>query len=239
MWLVKNKVMNLSELEKNIGYTFKNKSHLKTALTHSSYLNEVKNSSHSMCNERMEFLGDSVLGMFIAKYLFLECNNLSEGKMSKLRANVVCESSLAQIAGEWNLGKFLFLSIGEEKNGGRTRNSILSDAVESIIAGVFLDGGADEAENLILKFFKPHLESAINGNALEKDYKSVLQEYAQSNGMTVRYDVLSEKGPDHLKSFEAAVLINDKIVAKGEGASKKIAEQKAAGDYLSKIKTKD
>lgn len=218
------------ELQEKIGYVFRDKSLLETALTHSSYANENKDDAVG-CNERLEFLGDSILGMKIAKLIFMKYPDMPEGKMSKLRAELVCEKSLAEVAVRLELGKCLRLGRGEEKNGGRIRPSILADAVEALLAAVYIDGSADEAERLVTEIFMAKAESLRSGGT---DHKTALQEMVQvKSGQTLRYNITGERGPDHMKSFFAEVRLNDKVIGSGSGPTKKEAEQNAAGNALS------
>ena len=223
----------LSGLQKKLGYKFKDVSLLKTALTHSSYANENKKLS-SVSNERLEFLGDSVLGMATARLLFSGFPGMSEGSMTKLRAELVCEKNLAAIAAGIGLGECLSLGRGEEKGGGRTRPSILADAVEAVLAAVYLDGGIKQAEKLVAKFF---MQQAENLNIEKTDYKSALQEIVQLKAdHRVTYRTIDESGPDHRKLFTAEVMVNSEITGHGTGPTKKEAEQMAAKHALEKVK---
>ena len=205
------------------GYNFKNKELLKIALTHSSYANE----NHCTCNERFEFLGDSVLSIIISDYLFRHMPGVNEGELSKIRAALVCEQSLAEMSRMLDIGKNLLLGKGEEAMGGRTRASILSDAFEAVLAAIYLDSGLEEAEKWVINLMTPSLKLAIKGK-LNHDYKTLLQEEVQKNAGKVSYNVIAEKGPDHHKDFEVEVLINGKRVASAFGVNKKDAEQNAA-----------
>ncbi|MGE4486172.1 MAG: ribonuclease III [Oscillospiraceae bacterium] len=216
----------MDEIEKKLGYSFKNIDYLKTALTHSSYANENRRSG-AACNERLEFLGDSVLGMTVAAYLFRTCPDMPEGPMTRLRAELVCEQSLYGVAQKLELGKYLRLGHGEEQGGGRERPSILADAVEAILAAVYLDGGQAKAEKLVKKYIiGPYEAGAQSAN---QDYKTMLQELVQrKSGQTLVYSLLGESGPDHDKKFRSQVLINGEPVGAGDGRNKKEAEQMAA-----------
>ena len=205
------------------GYTFKNEKLLNTALTHSSYGNE----RHCICNERMEFLGDAVLSIIVSDYLFSHMPNDSGGKLSKIRASLVCEQSLAKLAREIGIGKWLRLGKGEELTGGRDRASILSDAFEAVLAAIYLDSGMDRASEWLLKLMSKDLKLAVSGKTY-RDYKTMLQEEVQKNGGTVTYRIISETGPDHHKDFTVEVSINNKPIAQASGMSKKDAEQNAA-----------
>lgn len=229
----------MKQLEKNIGYTFKDKSLLKTALTHKSFINE-SGDKFTLCNERLEFLGDSVLGFVVADYLYKNYPEKDEGVMTKARASVVCEEGLVGIAHAWDISSKIYLSRGEEKNNGRNRHSILSDAVESIIAAVFLDGGYETAKNLILKFFADKIDSFIKdiSNTVNFDYKTTLQELCQAHGITVSYELIKETGPAHDKRYTSCAVIDGKMYDAAEDTSKKKAEQKAAENAY-KILSKD
>lgn len=222
--------MNLNAFEEKIGYTFKNKELLKTALTHSSYANENK-LPHD--NERLEFLGDSVLGFVTAEYLFEEYKSRPEGVLTKLRAAVVCEKSLFRFSEKISLGEFILIGRGEEHTGGRNRPSILSDAFEAVIAAMYLDGGMEVVKPYILSFIK----EAVKREASFKDNKSLLQEEIQrTKGNVLSYEETGESGPDHDKRFTFVVKLNGEIVGSGEGKSKKEAEQAAAGNALLNLK---
>lgn len=219
------KLDKLLTLQKSLGYNFKNISLLKNALTHSSYINEYKN---AQCNERMEFLGDSVLSCVVSEYIYKNFKTYDEGDLSKIRASVVCEDGLVKIADEISLGNYLYLSKGEDLNGGRKRKSILSDATEAVFAAIFLDGGIDEAKKVILNFTIKYINEYSGKNPKEFDYKTKLQEFVQNEGKEVKYVPVSETGPDHDKHFVFRVLIDNIPYGDGEGSSKKKAEQAAA-----------
>ncbi len=221
---------NIEAFEKAVNYTFKNKALIKTALTHSSYANENK-LPHD--NERLEFLGDSVLGFVTAEYLFSEYKSRPEGELTKLRAAVVCEKSLFKFGEKISLGEYIYMGKGEENTGGRNRPSIVSDAFEAVIAAMYIDGGIDAVRPYILSFIK----DAVKREASFKDNKSLLQEEIQKNkGNSICYEELEEIGPDHEKVFRFAVKLNGEVVGIGEGRSKKEAEQAAAGAALESIK---
>ena len=212
----------MKELEKNIGYIFKNKELLRLALTHSSYANERMVRSD---NERLEFLGDSVLGFITAEYLFSTLTDRPEGELTKLRANAVCEKSLAQFAAEIDLGEYILLGKGEIMTGGKQRPSILSDAFESVIAAIYLDGGMDEAKKFVLRFVSKSTTDTVQAT----DYKTLLQEVIQKNpDEHLTYRLVAESGPDHNKEFTVEVYLNSNCVGTGSGHSKKKAEQAAA-----------
>lgn len=219
--------MNLSEFEKVIGYEFKNKSLLETALTHSSYANERQ--SGRECNERLEFLGDSVLGVITADYFYHNLAHLPEGEMTKKRAACVCEKSLHGFAKEIDLGKYLFLGRGEDNTGGRKRASILADAFEAVIGAIYLDGGLENVRSFVLGFIKAAAEKQLS----LRDYKTELQEIIQKNpDEHLTYVLVGESGPDHDKRFEVEVMLNSNVVGCGMGKSKKLAEQQAAKQAL-------
>ena len=206
----------MTELEKAIGYQFKDKSLLDRALTHSSYANEVLREYKD--NERLEFLGDSVLGFITAEYLFSRHEDFHEGELSKLRSYAVCEKSLFEFAKTIGLGDYIKLSHGEDMTGGRNRPSVLSDAFEAVIAAIYLDGGIDEAKKFVLRFVAPYVEKKPSF----KDYKTILQEMVQSQGShELSYRIIEEKGPDHCKEFVMACYINGKQIGMGTGRSKK------------------
>ncbi len=218
--------MNIREFEKNIGYKFKDISLLETALTHSSFANEKGLKEY---NERLEFLGDSVLGFITADYFYHNLNHLPEGEMTKKRAACACEKSLFAFAKEIQLGKYILLGKGEENTGGRTRASILADAFEAVIAAIYLDSGIESARKFVLRFVK----KAANENLSLKDYKTQLQEIIQKNpDEHLTYVTVGESGPDHNKCFEVEVHLNSNVVGCGVGRSKKLAEQEAARQAL-------
>lgn len=216
-------------LEQRIGYTFHNKKYLITALTHSSYANEVKKGV--ACNERQEFLGDAVLSIIVSDYIFRHYSHLPEGELTKIRASLVCEKSLAVFANAIGLGEFLVLGHGEELMGGRERPSILADAFEALIAAIYLDAGTEQAAKFVLPFVKPELDN--HGSKVYKDYKTTLQEIVQKNPEEqVSYHLVEESGPDHDKRFKVEVHLNSNVIGTGVGRSKKAAEQMAAREAL-------
>ncbi len=224
--------MELEGIEKNIGYTFKNKELLKTALTHTSYAYENNKES----NEKLEFLGDSILEFVSSKYLYANYKKLKEGEMTKVRATVVCEESLYKIAKMHNFGDFLYLGKSEKKTGGKNRPAILADSVEAVIAAIYLDGGLEEADKFIIQNLEKPIEQATK-HVGDKDYKTVLQEKLQEHGeVKIEYEIIGENGPDHNKHFEAQVKCDGKILAKGEGKSKKEAQMYAAKRALDNLK---
>ncbi len=224
--------MELSDLEKSIGYTFKNKELLRKALTHTSYAYEHNVES----NEKLEFLGDSVLEFLSSQYLYQKYPELKEGEMTKVRATVVCEKSLYKIAKLHNFSDFLYLGKSEQRNGGEQRPAILADSVEAVIAAIFMDGGILPADRFIIDNLKDEIKEATK-HVGDKDYKTVLQEKLQAHGeVKIEYEILQEKGPDHNKTFEAEVKCNGKVLAKGEGKSKKEAHMEAAKKALENLK---
>lgn len=222
-------------LEKKLGYHFQNISYLENALTHSSYANEHK-ASGIESNERLEFLGDSVLGMVVADYLYRNCPSLPEGDLTRLRAGLVCEGNLVLVAKELDLGSYLKLGKGEELGGGRTRPSIQADAVESVLAAVYLDGGISAARKLIQHFILDHISRVHQAS---KDNKTALQEIIQrKSGQVLTYELVGERGPDHAKTFCMEVKLNGETIGCGEGRSKKEAEQSAAAAAIEKLQSK-
>lgn len=215
----------IKDLEAAIGYRFQNISLLQNALAHSSYANERWHNS-LMSNERLEFLGDSILGMVVAEYLYRSFPDRPEGELTRMRADMVCEKTLAAVAGRIDLGRHLLLGNGEEQGGGRTRDSILADAVESVIAASFLDGGMEAAREFIRKFILVEVPVKKLHNV---DYKTSLQELVQQKkNQTLAYTLVGESGPDHDKRFDVKVTLNGTVVGLGSGSSKKRAEQDAA-----------
>lgn len=208
-----------------IGYKFKNKKLLIEALTHSSYANEMHDGTR--CNERLEFLGDSVLSVVVSDYIYENCPDFPEGKLTKLRASLVCERSLYGYARQIRMGEFVRLSKGESRSGGADRPSILSDAFEAVIAAIYLDGGIENARKFILRFVVPDLKNARPIKF--KDHKTALQEVIQKNPEEkLTYVLVRESGPDHDKHFVVEVHLNSNVIGKGGGRSKKDAEQEAA-----------
>lgn len=219
---------DLSQLEEKIKYKFKNKSLLRQALTHSSYANE--NRGVSSFNERLEFLGDAVVSITSAEFLFGRFPDMPEGELSKLRSSLVCTASLSDFAKEISLGEFLYLGKGEENTGGRERLSILENAFEALTAAIYLDGGLECAREFVLRFLSKSLSTH---HISFKDYKTLLQEVVQQNqGETLNYVITGESGPDHDKRFEAEVHLNSNVIGRGTGKSKKQAEQEAAKEAL-------
>ena len=223
----------IKELEANIGYEFKHIELLENALSHSSYANEHFHNS-LMSNERLEFLGDSILGMIVADHLYRNFPDRPEGDLTRMRADMVCEQSLAVIANQIHLGDFLMMGHGEEQGGGKKRPSILADAVESVIAACYLDGGYEAALRFIQRFVLVDIPVVRFHNV---DYKTALQERVQQKkNQTLSYHLVGEEGPDHEKHFRVEVRLNGKPVGLGSGTSKKRAEQDAARAALESLK---
>ena len=224
--------MELDKIEKSIGYVFKNKELLKKALTHTSYAYENNVES----NEKLEFLGDSILEFISSKYLYHTYPKLKEGEMTKVRAAVVCEKSLYKIAKMHNFSDFLYLGKSEKRTGGNQRPAILADSVEAVIAAIYLDGGIEKVDEFIVNNLKEEIEIATK-HVGDKDYKTVLQEKLQIHGdVKIEYIIIKESGPDHDKTFEAEVKYNGKILAEGKGKSKKEAQMQAAKKALENLK---
>ena len=222
----------LHELEKRIGYTFKDFSLLKKAMMHSSYTNE-KHLEKYECNERLEFLGDAVLELISSEFLFLDEPKVSEGQLTKTRASMVCEPALAFCARDIELGSYLLLGKGEEATGGRLRDSVTSDAMEALIGAIYLDGGFTNAKEFIHRFILTDLEN----KKLFFDSKTILQEIVQAKMKgTITYKLVKEEGPDHNKSFYIEAEIGGKVYGTGKGRTKKAAEQEAAYKAILKIK---
>ncbi|MFQ9515489.1 MAG: ribonuclease III [Eubacterium sp.] len=218
--------MNLeySQLENRIGYEFENKELLINALTHTSYANEHKSKSMKD-NERLEFLGDAVLELVSSEFLYRNMSNMPEGKMTRLRASLVCEPTLAMDARDIGLEEFIYLGKGEEVTGGRNRDSIISDSFEALIGSIFLDGGLEPAKEFIIRFALNDIEN----KKLFHDSKTILQERLNSiKNCNLTYEIVKEKGPDHDKTYEAIAKLDDKIIGQGMGHTKKTAEQQAA-----------
>lgn len=222
--------MQFKELEKRIGYTFSNQTYLHKAMCHASYANEHR-LGHLGCNERLEFLGDSILGFIVARYLYETYPHKPEGELTKIRAAHVCESALCCYARQIGLGEALLLGKGEEKGGGRERASVLADAFEALLAAIYLDSDMQQVESFLLPLIRCH---TLDDDAA--DFKTLLQEYVQQTpGTSVFYEQIGERGPDHDKVFSTVVYINGEKKGVGEGKSKKEAEQSAARDALSHI----
>ena len=221
----------MNKLEQAIGYEFRDIGLLNHASTHSSYINEHQLNKED-CNERLEFLGDSILEMVTSDYLYHAYPKTMEGELSKLRASIVCERALAKSAREIGLGEFLILGKGMELGGGRESDAITSDAFEAVLAALYLDGGLEEAKKLIDAHVLNHIEERL----LFSDSKTSLQEILQEQGKQVRYELISESGPDHDKSFTVAAYVGDTLMGTGTGHNKKQAEQNAAYETINKIR---
>ncbi len=222
----------MESLEKSIGYIFKNKNLLKKALTHTSYAYE----NHIESNEKLEFLGDSILEFISSKYIYTNYPYLKEGEMTKVRAEVVCEDSLYLVAQKHHFSDFLYLGKSEAASHGELKPTILSDSVEAVIAAIYFDSGLEQAQKFIIENLKEAVEESSK-NVGKKDHKTVLQEKLQENGTVhIKYDVIKTSGPDHDKTFTVQVFCNEEPLAIGEGKTKKQAEMKAAEKALQKIK---
>lgn len=223
----------MEELEKKLNYAFSDRTLLETALSHSSYANEHKGRG-AVCNERLEFLGDSVLGQVVASYLYLSYPEMPEGRMTRLRAELVCEQSLYEVARKLDLGRYIRLGKGEENSGGRQRESILADAVEALIAAMYLDGGLEVARAFIDRYILAG--AATGGSRSSSDWKTALQELVQRKpGRSLVYEPVSESGPDHNKTFNVRVLLDGREIGSGSGRTKKEAEQNAAKSGLEEL----
>ncbi|MDD6920441.1 MAG: ribonuclease III [Eubacteriales bacterium] len=226
----------MNELEKRIGYTFKRVENYETAITHISYVEEKK-LPRCMCNERLEFLGDAILGAIIVEYLFSTLREDEEGTMTKIKSDIVRSSSLAQIGRNINLGRYMRLGNGELKTGGRNKDSILENAVEALIGAIFIESGYDKTKEIILKIFNEQIELGIAGK-LNKDYKSKFQEKLMKKNIdvsSIHYVIIEESGEEHNKLFKVAVHVGDEFYGVGQGKSKKEAETYAAKDAMSKM----
>lgn len=220
--------MKLEELK----YQFRNESLLSNALTHSSYANQK---SGLKSNEKLEFVGDAVLQLIITEYLYNILPGEEEGELTKKRAMIVCEPSLYQVSEKWKIGESILLSRGEEMTGGRTRQSLLADAVEAVIAAVYFDGGLEKAREIVLRDFREIIDQAVTEGIIT-DFKTHLQELLQENGdVSIRYELEKFEGPPHRRKFYTKVMVEDIMMGKGEGMSKKESEQEAAKDALSKL----
>ncbi len=227
-------VDSLKILEDRIGYCFKDKNLFKQALSHSSYVNE-KNMKKTKSNERMEFLGDAVLELVTSEFLFLQYPKTQEGELTRLRASIVCEQSLANCAREIQLGEHIFLGRGELHMGGNRRDSVISDAFEALIGAIYLDGGVASAKEFVHKYVLNDIEN----KKLFYDSKTILQELVQGDYKhSVQYHLLKEEGPDHNKSFEVSVTLEDKMLGTGVVRSKKLPEQQAAYEAIKKLMKK-
>ena len=224
--------MKLENFENEIEYKFKNIELLKTAFTHTSYANEKKIQS----NEKLEFLGDSILEFVVSNYLYRNYPKLKEGEMTKVRATVVCEESLYQVALKYHFDKLLILGKSEKLSGGNHKPAMLADSVEAVIAALYMDSGLEEAEKFILENLKEAINKASK-NVGQKDYKTVLQEKLQKHGsVKIEYEIIKEEGPDHAKIFTVEARLGDTVIGTGAGHSKKAAEQHAAFEAIKRHK---
>ena len=229
--------ITLDVLQERIGYRFGNVSYLERALTHSSYSNETgARNHHLLCNERLEFLGDSVLSLVVSNYLYTHFSEYPEGTLTRIRSSVVCEAALASFSEKIGLGEFLMLGKGEAQNGGAEKPAILADAFEALLAAIYLDAGAEEGMKAVAKFLLPMVKSAIDAlpemGDVRIDSKSRLQEFIQKDQGSLDYQIIGESGPDHQKTFTAAVYLDSNCIGEGSGHSKKQAEQEAAKNAL-------
>lgn len=225
----------LQQLQEEIGYRFHNIAYLQRALTHSSYSNEQGDKHHHLlCNERLEFLGDSVLSLVVSRYLYASYSELAEGELTRMRAELVCERALSSFADKIHLGDYLLLGVGEEKNRGRERKSILADAFEALLAAIYLDAGEQglsAVSALLLPFIKNEITNA--GAQGSSDYKTLLQQFVQqTEGDYLEYVTVGESGPDHQKTFTVEARLNSNVIGRGSGQSKRRAEQNAARQAL-------
>ena len=226
-------MLPLEELQKRIGYTFRDQELLKRALTHSSYSNETgARNHHLLCNERLEFLGDSVLSLITSEYLYSSFPELPEGDLTRIRAATVCEGALASYAERIGLGEFLLLGKGERQSGGAKKPAVIADAFEAILAAIYLDVGSVDALQTVSGFLLPFIKQAVaelpDVGGYHTDSKSRLQEFVQKDKGTPEYRLISESGPDHNKTFVVEVYLDSNCIGRGQGHSKKHAEQAAA-----------
>lgn len=226
----------LSDIQRKVGYQFRNEELLERALTHKSYANENRVTAH---NERLEFLGDAVLSLVISEYLMQTCQDSSEGDLSRLRAAVVSEPALASIAREIGLGKYLLLGRGENQTGGRDKDSLLANCLEALIASIYLDAGKAAIETFVIRFFKELIEKTCMSRS-PLDYKTTVQELCQERLKQLpEYHIVAETGPNHRKQFIVELVIKGETYGRGAGKSKKEAEQRAAKDAIGKLDRKN
>lgn len=222
-------------LQETIGYRFTNHSYLQRALTHSSYSNEQGDKQHHLlCNERLEFLGDSVLSLVVSRYLYTAYPDMAEGELTRLRAELVCERALSSFADQIHLGEYLYLGVGEEKNRGRERRSILADAFEALLAAIYLDAG-EQGLACVSELLLPFIQKEISNTGAQgsRDYKTLLQQFVQqTEGDFLEYVTVGESGPDHQKTFTVEARLNSNVIGRGTGQSKRRAEQNAARQAL-------
>ncbi len=233
---MQEKPYDKSGLEEALGYKFSDISLLETALTHSSYSNELRlRHKECECNERLEFLGDSVLSIIVSEYLFAHYSKRPEGELTKMRAAVVCEDALSKFAKKIDLGSYLLLGRGEEKNNGRERKSITADAFEAVLAAMYLDAGK-YGKNMVSRFVLPFIISELRqfeSEGIHKDFKTLLQQIVQqADGEKLEYVTVGESGPDHNKQFEVEARLNSNVIGRGVGRSKRVAEQNAAAEAI-------
>ena len=228
----------MNNFEQLIGYKFNNPNLLERALTHSSY-NKEKNTKHQD-NERLEFLGDAFFDAIVSAELFKMMKGVTEGKLTKTRALVVCENSLAKSARKLGLGQYIYIGHGEEVGGGRDKDSILADAMEAVIGAIYLDGGFEPTEKFVLRYFSETIKDAAEGR-LFSDYKSEVQEFIQKNGrnLAITYSTVREEGPAHSKTFFVNLSYDGNVLGEGSGKSKKEAEQQAAKTALARLKRRE
>lgn len=239
MQYTKERKIDIESLERDLGYVFNKKDFLITALTHSSYANENKLGIINS-NERLEFLGDAVLNLILSQYLYKKYPHYPEGELTKIRAQVVCESSLSYVSRKIKVGEYLLLGKGEEATGGRNRDSILADTAEAIIGAVYMDSDFEETNNHLLNKFEENIVKAVANGDLFSDYKTELQEkYQRKSNGNIEYKIFKEEGPEHDKLFFINVILNNKILGKGKGRNKKEAEQMAAKEALFLIGNKN
>ncbi len=229
--------LSLETLQERIGYRFRNIEYLRQAVTHSSYANETgAHNHHLLCNERLEFLGDSVLSLITSDFLYRRFPNLPEGDLTRMRAATVCEEALASYATEIGLGEFLLLGKGERNSGGAEKPAVIADAFEATLAAIYMDAGEADGIQRVSEFLLPFISRAVealpNRGGYHADYKSRLQEFVQKDNGRLEYQLVSESGPDHDKTFEVAVYLDSNRIGYGKGHSKKHAEQAAARDAL-------
>lgn len=225
--------MDFSDLERKINITFRDRSLIRQAFTHSSYVNEQRKRTFKD-NERLEFLGDAVLELTISEFLYRHFPQKSEGEMTKMRANIVCEASLVAFAGELGFGKYILLGKGEEQSGGRNRPSLLADAFEAFVGALYLDQGLSAVQNFLQSYIYPQIDEGRFSRVT--DYKSQLQEKVQHDSLgELKYAIVEERGPAHDREFIAEVHLKDQLLGRGIGRSKKEAEQRAASEALLKL----
>jgi len=224
---------NFSELEQKLGYSFSNINLLKTALTHSSYTNEQKSKGFAgKCNERLEFLGDSVLSLIVSEFIFCDYPDFPEGELSRIRAGTVCEKALGIYAKEISLGEYMYMGRGEEMTDGRNRVSVLSDAFEALLAAMYLDGGIDPVKKFVLPFIHDEIEDIFRSGHTE-DFKTMLQQIVQQEqGEILEYILVSESGPAHNRVFRVEARLNSNVIGIGQGKTKRAAEQEAAKEAV-------